>query len=206
MSRAVHPQISFADWELMRQGLVLEPVLQAIADFLDDHEGMIEAIRDLQRTEEPRHWSQRIERATSAGLADRDAGQELGLSQFASGSPRVDAAPVHRLLIPPTGSQARCIQSWLQSADAGYTQSRQRPGDPSGGRSRIGGRHQAACRHHGRANRHPSPDRQHVIMGCGARRHALGRPPCQSAGSRHVSRVFAIAPGRHGVGCTKYNA
>ena len=50
MSRAVHPQISFADWELMRQGLVLEPVLQAIADFLDDHEGMIEAIRgDLRR-------------------------------------------------------------------------------------------------------------------------------------------------------------
>ena len=48
--RAVHPQISFADWELMRQGLVLEPVLQAIADFLDDHEGMIEAIRsDLRR-------------------------------------------------------------------------------------------------------------------------------------------------------------
>jgi IS5 family transposase len=48
--KAAHPQISFADWELMRQGLVLEPVLQAIADFLDDHEEMIEAIRaDLQR-------------------------------------------------------------------------------------------------------------------------------------------------------------
>jgi IS5 family transposase len=48
--RATHPQISFADWELMRQGLVLEPVLQAIADFLDDHEEMIEAIRgDLRR-------------------------------------------------------------------------------------------------------------------------------------------------------------
>ena len=50
MSRAAHPQISFADWELMRQGLVLEPVLQAIADFLDDHGEMIEAIRaDLRR-------------------------------------------------------------------------------------------------------------------------------------------------------------
>jgi IS5 family transposase len=34
----------------MRQGLVLEPVLQAIADFLDDHAEMIEAIRaDLRR-------------------------------------------------------------------------------------------------------------------------------------------------------------
>jgi IS5 family transposase len=50
VSRAAHPQISFADWELMRQGLVLEPVLQAIADFLDDHGEMIEAIRaDLRR-------------------------------------------------------------------------------------------------------------------------------------------------------------
>jgi transposase, IS5 family len=50
VSRAAHPQISFADWELMRQGLVLEPVLRAIADFLDDHEEMIEAIRaDLRR-------------------------------------------------------------------------------------------------------------------------------------------------------------
>jgi IS5 family transposase len=48
--RAAHPQVSFADWELMRQGLVLEPVLQAIADFLDEHEDMIETIRgDLRR-------------------------------------------------------------------------------------------------------------------------------------------------------------
>ena len=50
MSRAANPQISFADWELMRQRLVLEPLLQAIADFLDDHEEMIETIRgDLRR-------------------------------------------------------------------------------------------------------------------------------------------------------------
>ena len=46
MSRAANPQLSFADWELLRQGLVLEPSLQAIADFLDDYEEMIEAIRD----------------------------------------------------------------------------------------------------------------------------------------------------------------
>ena len=50
MSRAAKPQISFADWELLQQGLVLEPVLETISDFLDDHEEMIEAIRDdLQR-------------------------------------------------------------------------------------------------------------------------------------------------------------
>ena len=49
MSRAVARQISFADFELMRQGVRLEPLLQAIADFLDDQE-MIERVRsDLVR-------------------------------------------------------------------------------------------------------------------------------------------------------------
>jgi len=44
------PQLGFADWELLQQGLVMEPVLQAICDFLDDHEEMIEPIRrDLRR-------------------------------------------------------------------------------------------------------------------------------------------------------------
>jgi len=32
-------QLGFADWELLRQGVVLERELQAIADFLDEHEG-----------------------------------------------------------------------------------------------------------------------------------------------------------------------
>lgn len=50
MSRAVSSQISFADWELMRQGLVLEPLLQAISEFLDDHEELVGKIRsDLRR-------------------------------------------------------------------------------------------------------------------------------------------------------------
>ena len=50
MPRAAKPQISFADWELLQQGILLEPVLQSISDFLDDHEEMIEAVRrDLQR-------------------------------------------------------------------------------------------------------------------------------------------------------------
>ena len=43
-------QVSFADWELMRQGLRLEPLLQAISDFLDDQQDMIEQVRyDLTR-------------------------------------------------------------------------------------------------------------------------------------------------------------
>ena len=50
MPRAAKPQISFADWELLQQGISLEPLLQSISDFLDDHEETIEAVRhDLER-------------------------------------------------------------------------------------------------------------------------------------------------------------
>ena len=50
MPRTAKPQISFADWELLQQGILLEPLLQSISDFLDDHKEMIEAVRrDLQR-------------------------------------------------------------------------------------------------------------------------------------------------------------
>jgi IS5 family transposase len=50
VSRAAKPQISFADWELLQQGILLEPLLQSISAFLDDHEEMIDAVRcDLER-------------------------------------------------------------------------------------------------------------------------------------------------------------
>lgn len=50
MPRAAPPQIGFADWELMQQGQHPEPVLRGIADFLDDHEELIESVRrDLLR-------------------------------------------------------------------------------------------------------------------------------------------------------------
>ena len=50
MSRATARQISFADWELMRQGVRLEPMLQAISDFLDEHQEIVEQVRcDLVR-------------------------------------------------------------------------------------------------------------------------------------------------------------
>lgn len=50
MPRTAKPQISFADWELLQQGVSLEPLLQSICDFLEDHEEMIEAVRhDLER-------------------------------------------------------------------------------------------------------------------------------------------------------------
>lgn len=50
MSRSATPQVTFADWELLHQGVVLEPALQAVSDFLDDHDELVGAIRgDLQR-------------------------------------------------------------------------------------------------------------------------------------------------------------
>ena len=49
--RATSRQISFADWELMRdQGIRLEPLLEAISGFLDDQRDVIERVRrDLVR-------------------------------------------------------------------------------------------------------------------------------------------------------------
>jgi transposase, IS5 family len=52
VSRATARQISFADWELLQQeGVRLEPLLEAISDFLDDQRDIIECIRrDLVRS------------------------------------------------------------------------------------------------------------------------------------------------------------
>ncbi len=50
MARAAARQISFADVELMRQGVRLEPLLEAISKFLDSQHEMIERVRrDLVR-------------------------------------------------------------------------------------------------------------------------------------------------------------
>jgi transposase, IS5 family len=46
MSRAVKLQRTFDDLALTQQGVVLEPLLQAISDFLDDHQGLITTIQD----------------------------------------------------------------------------------------------------------------------------------------------------------------
>jgi transposase, IS5 family len=48
--RTAKPQFSFADWELLQQGILLEPILQSIANFLDDQQAMIARVRrDLER-------------------------------------------------------------------------------------------------------------------------------------------------------------
>lgn len=50
MPRAIDPQVSFADWELMQQGMALDPLLRAISDLLEGQHDLIEQVRvDLER-------------------------------------------------------------------------------------------------------------------------------------------------------------
>jgi IS5 family transposase len=50
MSRLLNSQFSFADLELQRQGIHLDPALQGIADFLEEHSTLVEQVRqDLER-------------------------------------------------------------------------------------------------------------------------------------------------------------
>jgi hypothetical protein len=50
MSRLAQPQLSFADLELRNQGVHLDPLLQGILAFKDDHATLVEQVRqDLVR-------------------------------------------------------------------------------------------------------------------------------------------------------------
>jgi transposase, IS5 family len=50
MTRLMSAQISFADLEFLGQGVRLEPLLQAISDFIDKHGHLVDKVRrDLQR-------------------------------------------------------------------------------------------------------------------------------------------------------------
>lgn len=50
MARVIDPQVSFADLEFSGQGVQLDPTLQAISDFIDQHADIVEQVRrDLQR-------------------------------------------------------------------------------------------------------------------------------------------------------------
>jgi IS5 family transposase len=50
MSRTLDPQLSFADLELRRLGVHLDPVLEGIDAFLDQHSALVEQVRlDLER-------------------------------------------------------------------------------------------------------------------------------------------------------------
>jgi transposase, IS5 family len=48
--RDADPQITFADLEFLQQGIRMEPLLEKISDFLDDHDELVELVRcDLDR-------------------------------------------------------------------------------------------------------------------------------------------------------------
>jgi IS5 family transposase len=50
MTRSTSSQISFADLEFLNQGVRLEPMLQAISDFIDEHGHLVDKVRqDLNR-------------------------------------------------------------------------------------------------------------------------------------------------------------
>lgn len=50
MTRSIRRQISFADVEFLAQGVSLEPMLQAISNFIDQHGKLVEKVRrDLER-------------------------------------------------------------------------------------------------------------------------------------------------------------
>src|ERR1700676_758578 len=102
----------------MRQGLCLEPLLQAISDFLDGQKDMIEQVRcDLTR------GLKKAETGRS-GLTPQQILCSLvlmriknwGLSRTARADCRwMHIAPVHRLLLS-AGAATRCVPPRLQSA------------------------------------------------------------------------------------------
>jgi hypothetical protein len=108
-------QVSFADWKSLQQGILLEPLLQTISDFLDDHEEMIEAVgRDLER-------GLRNPRIGRNGLTPQQVLRSVILMRVKNWKlsrtartdhRRIRAAPVHGFLLP-AGAQARCAGSML---------------------------------------------------------------------------------------------
>ena len=110
MPRTAKSQISFADWELLQQGISLEPLLQTISDFLEDHEEMIEAVRrDLKR-------GLKNSETGRNGLTPSQVLRSFVLKSVKSWDYRelreriaeIHAAPVHGILLP-AGAQTPCV-------------------------------------------------------------------------------------------------
>src|SRR5258708_7425818 len=184
MSRTAERQVSFADWELMRQGLRLEPLLQAISDFLDTQNEMIEQVRgDLTRGLKNAETGRsgltpqqvlrslvlmRVKNWNYRELRERIA-DGCTLRQFTDfyclPVPRHDAFNRGFNRLTPTTLKA--INDLVVQAAGGLGLEVPK----------------AACRHHGGADRHSPSDRQHAVVGCCSRRDAPDRPPCRGAGT-----------------------
>src|ERR1700739_4038464 len=102
MARPAARQMSFADLELRRQGVRLEPLLRGICDFLDKQPALIaRGRRDPPgRPQKAPEGSPRPHRVADVACTGSDAPEELGLSRAARTYRRWNnAAPVHRLLL-----------------------------------------------------------------------------------------------------------
>jgi transposase, IS5 family len=118
VSRTAERQVSFADWELMRQGLRLEPLLQAISDFLDDQKDMIEQVRcDLTR------GLKKAETGRS-GLTPQQILRSLILMRIKNWDYRelreriADGCTLRQFTVLSAGATTRCVPPRLQSAHA----------------------------------------------------------------------------------------
>ena len=84
MARPAARQMSFADLELLRQGVRLEPLLQGIGDFLDKQAAPVERVRrDLIRGLNDPDKGRRGLTASQTARACSNALEELGLSRAA---------------------------------------------------------------------------------------------------------------------------
>jgi len=172
----VERQVSFADFELVRQGLRLEPLLQAISDFLDTQKDMIEQVRcdltrGLKKAETGRSGLtpqqvlrslvlMRVKNWNYRELRERIA-TDAPLRQFTDfyclPVPRHDA--FHRGFNRLTPETLKAINDLVVQAavDLG-----------------LEDRPKAACRYHGgAADIHHRPTTR--CCGCGSRRHAPDR-------------------------------
>src|ERR1700675_4401026 len=142
VSRTAERQVSFADWELMRQGLRLEPLLQAISDFLDDQKDMIEQVRcDLTR------GLKKAETGRS-GLTPQQILRSLILMRIKNWDYRelreriADGCTLRQFTdfycLPCAAT--RCVPPRLHSAYTRDAQGDQRSGGAGSGRPRTGGR------------------------------------------------------------------
>jgi transposase, IS5 family len=153
VSRTAERQVSFADFELVRQGLCLEPVLQTISDFLDDQKDMIEQVRrdltrGLKKAETGRNGltPQQVLRSLVLMRVKNWNYRELR-ERIADGCTLRQFTDFYCLPVPKHDAFQRGFVRLTPQTLKG-----QRLGRSGGGRARTGGRCEAAGRHHGGAD------------------------------------------------------
>src|ERR1022692_2429042 len=174
MTRIAEPQLSFADLELRNQGVHLDPLLQGIAGFLDEHAPLVEQVRqDLARGLKNPHTGpngitpaqtlrslilMRVKNWDYRELRERinDGYTLRGFTDFDS----------HR--VPQHDAFNRAFNLLTPATMQAINQAGCRP-------TRPGRRQAVARRHHGGGNRHSLPHRCHLTVGHGAHGHAAGR-------------------------------